>query len=428
MPKCCIGFGQGSYFYKYIITCILFNYLKDLALKYTPVLSNVQIVQSLYKYIGFFIFGIILLQKYRKTIKKKINFKKTKKIRSTDYKLIHNKNIFHYSFLDFITLFFISFFYVMHQEGIKLINYFGFYNLEFWTFDIVFILIFMYFYFPSNTYKHQTYSMIFIILFDSILLIIASVLNSYHIENENVETYQNIYEYKGYFECFFVIIVFIDITFLISFSRIKGKILMDQKFISPYTIILTTGILGLISNSIFSKILNSKINGNKCYFGKSNEKYNIYCYGDTAYYFTTIKAIKGIKLFKEIILSFFYIIFYFVSFTCEIFIIKYLNPNYLLMSDNVYFEILKIVNYAEEINKKLLLPKFIILQISELLEFIGCAIYLEIIELKFCGLNKDIKRKIMERAENDILYSLIESSEEEKEIDENNDSSSSTDN
>jgi hypothetical protein len=211
-----------------------------LALKYTPVLSNVQIVQSLYKYIGFFIFGIILLQKYQKTIKKKINFKKIKKIRSADYKLIHNKNNFHFSFLDFITLLFISFFYVMHQEGIKLINYFGFYNLEFWTFDIVFILIFMHFYFPSNIYKHQTYSMIFIIFFDSILLIIASVLNSYHIENENVEKYQNIYEYKGYFECFFVIIVFFDITFLISFSRIKGKILMDQKFISPYTIILTT--------------------------------------------------------------------------------------------------------------------------------------------------------------------------------------------
>jgi hypothetical protein len=270
--------------------------------------------------------------------------------------------------------------------------------------------------------------MIFIIFFDSILLIIASVLNSYHIENENVEKYQNIYEYKGYFECFFVIIVFFDITFLISFSRIKGKILMDQKFISPYTIILTTGILGLISNGIFSKILNSKINGNKCYFGQSNEKYNIYCYGDTAYYFSTIKAINGLQLFKEIILSFFYIIFYFVSFTCEIFIIKYLNPNYLLMSDNVYFEILKIVNYAEEINKKLLLPKFIILQISELLEFIGCAIYLEIIELKFCGLNINIKRKIMERAQTDILYSLIENFEEEKEIDENNDNSSSTDN
>ena len=127
----------------------------------------------------------------------------------------------------------------------------------------------------------------------------------------------------------------------------------------------------------------------------------------------------------------FFIVFYFVSFTCEIFIIKYLNPNYLLMSDNVYFEILKIVNYAEEINKKLLLPKFIILQISEVLEFIGCAIYLEIIELKFCGLNKNIKRNIMERAKTDILYSLMESPEEEdKEIDENieNIDSSDTDN
>ena len=419
MPECCIELGKCSYFYKYILFCILFNYLKDLALLYTPVLSNVQIFQSIYKYIGFFIFGIILLGRYKRNIKNNINFTSKKINRLTNLKLIHNKKNLKFSYIDYITLFLIPFFYVLHQEGIKIINYFGYYNLEFWTFDIVFILLFMHFYFPSFTYKHQTYSMIFIIFFDSILLIIASVLKSYNIVNENEEKHQNIYENKGYFNCFFVIIVFINITFLVSFSKIKGKILMDKKFISPYTIILITGILGLISNIIFSIYLKNKINNNKCHFGQDNESYNIYCYGDTAYYFKTIKAIKGFQLFKEIILSIFYILSYFINFTCEIFIIKYLNPNYILMSDNIYFEIVKIINYIDEPNKKLLFTKFVILQISEVLEFIGCAIYLEIIELKFCGLNTNIKRKIMERAETDIKGSLIGNyEEEEKEIEE----------
>ena len=45
---------------------------------------------------------------------------------------------------------------------------------------------------------------------------------------------------------------------------------------------------------------------------------------------------------------------------------------------------------------------FIISQSSEIFEFIAFLIYLEIIELRFCGLNKNTKKNIILRAEFDF--------------------------
>ena len=49
------------------------------------------------------------------------------------------------------------------------------------------------------------------------------------------------------------------------------------------------------------------------------------------------------------------------------------------------------------------LTQFIILQISEITALLGYAIYLEIIELKFCNLDKDLKRNIIERGETETV-------------------------
>ena len=425
MSKCFIGIGKCSRFYKYIIFCIISNCLKDLSLYFTSALTDIEIMQSIYKYIGFLIIGVVLLKKYEKNIKKR-NHKKEKR---RTILLIYNELKLKISKIDLITLFLIAFFFALFQEGIKIINYFGFNILEFWTLDIIFILIFMHFYFPSDNYKHQTFSMIFITVFDSILLLTASLLRNYNIEDEDEEKLQNVYQNKGYFQCFFVFIVFINITFLVSFAKIKGKLLMDQKFLSPYYIIFLTGIFGLISNIIFTIILYIKDKNTNCCFDKDKKNAHIYCYGNIYYYFKKFKEINGfLSLLKEILLTFFYIIFYFINFTCEIFIIKYLNPNYILMSDNIYFEILKIVEFIGEEKKKLVFNKFIILQISELLDFIGCSIYLEIIELRFCGLNENIKRSISDRAIKDLGDNSFEYHLDEEEYEENSDMNSDINN
>ena len=46
------------------------------------------------------------------------------------------------------------------------------------------------------------------------------------------------------------------------------------------------------------------------------------------------------------------------------------------------------------------------MQFAELFEFFGCLIYLEIIELKFCELNKNLKKAISDRSDEDIMESM----------------------
>ena len=69
----------------------------------------------------------------------------------------------------------------------------------------------------------------------------------------------------------------------------------------------------------------------------------------------------------------------------ELLIIKFLDPNYILISDNIHYEMLKIYFLIDnKINNKTInWSKTIIEQVAEVLEFIGCSIYLEIFELRF---------------------------------------------
>ena len=143
------------------------------------------------------------------------------------------------------------------------------------------------------------------------------------------------------------------------------------------------------------------MNVNKNYIVDEKEK-DIYYYGNISNYFSKFSTINGFEIFLEIILTIFYIFFSFMNIACEFSIIKYLNPNYILMSDNIFYEIVRLDNFIAKykVNQENWFY-FIITQLAEILEFIGCIIYLEIIELRFCGLNKNTKEKIIKRAVND---------------------------
>ena len=399
MSKCCIGLGKCSNLYIYILGSIIFNILKDLSLLLTPILKDKEIIQSIYKYFGFFILGIIFLKIFRKNYSKSNSANQNNGFINTY--LIFNKNHLALSKMEIFITLLICLFYVIYLEAIKIFAYFELIDLEFWTLDIFFILIFMYYYFPTKAYKHQTYSMIFIIVFDTILLIFSSTK-----ANKSENASDNIYNKRGFLYCFITIIIFIVITLIISFAKVKAKFLMDIKFVCPYSLILYMGIFGLFLNSIFSLYVYLQDNyDKKC--EKDNEEgddsteiLNMYCYAEISNFFTSFGKLNIGEKIREIILSLFYIFFNFMIITCELFILTYLNPNYLLMSDNIYFEIVKVKSIIEGTNNNI--SKIIILQMTELLEFIGCSIYLEIIELRFCGLNINLKRNISERAISDM--------------------------
>ena len=51
------------------------------------------------------------------------------------------------------------------------------------------------------------------------------------------------------------------------------------------------------------------------------------------------------------------------------------------------------------------MTQFIILELSEILSIIAFLIYLEIIELRFCGLDKSLKKNLVKKSEEEIRSS-----------------------
>ena len=140
------------------------------------------------------------------------------------------------------------------------------------------------------------------------------------------------------------LLFYICSIFFFSYSEVKIKILIDVKYISPYIIIILIGIIGLILNIII--ILVSEFNGSKC--NAQSEK-NINCYANVLSYFNKIKTIfdNNPKDFYFEIFFYFpsFIIFEFLNMASIIFIYKYLNPSYLIFTDNIYFTFSNLINF-----------------------------------------------------------------------------------
>lgn len=193
---------------------------------------------------------------------------------------------------------------------------------------------------------------------------------------------------------------------------------IDLKYMSPYKIILIIGMIGfsltsiaLLFISIFGNDPDIKINsyGNiNLYFSELKEKLN----QNKKYFYLEIFIITPLYLFLEFLFT-----------TCIIFIYKYLNPFYQLLSNNVYMLISKLINFLikEDYNNIHKLIKFIINETIEFLELIAFIIYLEIIVLRFCGLNKYTRESIMARAKLEKMYNIYGSFNEESEISEEED-------
>jgi len=111
------------------------------------------------------------------------------------------------------------------------------------------------------------------------------------------------------------------------------------------------------------------------------------------------------EFFMEIFLVIpLYLIFSFLEFVCQIFSIYYLNPNYILIKEPIYFGTLRLISLFYNINELssvIYLSQFFLLEFAEILSFLGYLVYLEIIELKFCGLDTNIKRRILNRNDNE---------------------------
>ena len=435
--KCFIGFGKFYRFYIYILYSLILKYLNQMLFSFnfikedlniglfgfTPVLSKHTLIKSIYRYLGFIIFSIIFFYFFiiRKN-KKENNIIKTMKKKRADTGLIYNDIIEIKTSTGRIQLLKVCLFYVFFFELNKIAYSFGFHSFDLWTFNIIFTILFIKYYFTFNQYSHQLYSLIFIFFTDTIFLIISSFFPNKEDDKDpkNINAYKYTEQlFKSELFCIPIYFAFMLNSILVSFSRVNIKVLMEIKYISTYKIIYVTGFFGLFISSIlltFTTIF--KCEGtitNICKVSEyENNESNKDKYDDLFIYFSNLNyrlKNENVKFLVEILLIIpIYLFVNFIEFLIEISIIFYLNPIYLLVRDCLYYGTKNIISFILNFNSNPLnITRFVFMEIPDILCFLGYLIYLEIIELRFCGLNKNLKREICERAENDVISRVYDS-------------------
>ena len=452
MVKSIIGFGRCSKYYLYILGTAVFKCLRDCIFGFnninpdskiglfgfTPQLSHHHLLQSLYRYASFILGGGLFIYILHRNIKADTVKENNKNKERLELKgLIHNNKSDGSENAKISEILKVCLIYGIHAELSRIMYLFDFYGLDFWTVDVFFILLFMHRNFIFNYYKHQKYSMALILISVTILLLISSFLpftnhddtNEKEIRDKN--SYQIIKDLTkdltgSNFFFILVILLFALLSCLISYQRVKEKVLMDFYYLSPYRLIFFIGISGFILTSIILTItsnfqcLDEKIY-NYCSITRTNNNVTEYYYDNLVIYFEELKNnTDNYQFYLEIILiPPLYLIISFLEFTCEILTILNLNPNFVLIRDNIYYGTSRLLYFLFIINKNyqhyITLSQFIILEMTEIIALIGYAIYLEIIELRFWGFDKDLKRNIIKRGFRETPLKPMESLIEDKE-------------
>ena len=415
MSNCPISCGNCSTLYIYIVYRIIFKGLKDFILtgifEIKPELNNHILIKSIYKYIGFILFGFLFykIRNSKNSDKNnKINIGKAGKKFNSELIYYKRNNANKFSMFRFIIT---CILYVLFLEFIEISYFYGFHDLDFWIFNIAFTVFFISKYYSIKTYRHHFCSLSFIFFTNFIILIIKSFQpdkeneNNNESDKENKNVYDNVLKFfpSKYF-CFVIIFIYILNSLTISFTRVVTKELMELKYISHYRIIFFIGVSGFIL-TFFLLIISSNF-----FPSEGNEKYlddfSVYCKNFDK------------NIWIEILVIPFYLFISFMEFNYEILIIYYLNPIYFLISDSLYYGLQSIVSVFIEFSKKNSLTV-----LANFFAFIGYSIYVEAIILNFCGMNKDTKIHITNRGilESENEDKIIEDEEDEEEEDHKND-------
>ena len=326
---------------------------------------------------------------------------------------------------------------------------------------LIMTLIFKYHY-HEKIYSHQNLALV-IILFISGSLFIACLFEEidFSYDNKNKTIWEAFNE--NHYMVFIFIIIYFSSSLCSCYGTIIQKRIMDYKYVSPYKIIFLKGVLGIIISFVIiiistyvpckeNHIVNINIINNKnINLNKNNiSNYNIYNFNDDlsnvtdnteidtspplfecadsfknntyfdnlfSYYYNITnledKKDKYLELFFSIPV---YCILHFITNILLIFVNKLLSPIHCLIVDSLYrilhipIQTLQDINVSNYSNyTEVFFYEFIIQPsstrilrvIAYLVSLIGYCLYLEIIELKFCKLNYNIRKNIRKRAKSD---------------------------
>ena len=392
--------------YIYILITITFFIIKNLVLSLSElsfntnnnifgidlVMRNHILIKLLIEYFGYIIFGTIFSTCLNKN--KYMNKKNAQYIFQKNATFFSENNKPRITTIKVLLISCLLF-------GIQLIvrsflYFFNTWKLDMWIFNIFFIYIFMKYIMNNPIYKHQLITLIFIFIINIILIIISS-----SIEYNGSSFYNLIINiYGSGFYIFLFYIIYLALSALICSSQVFQKKLMDIYYVSPYTILF---VIGLITSllTLIALIITTNVNCGE-YLSERNicpifykgyqydhvflDNFIIYLYNLSDRY-----NIDKTSFYLEIFLVYpLYSFLNFMKYLYETFIILHLDPNYVVLSDIVYYSI-KIVIYLIHNPKDI--TSYLTL-IGEFVALFGYFFYLEIFEIKICGLNRDTKNRI----------------------------------
>ena len=290
-------------------------------------------------------------------------------------KIVNNRNIIiiKNNTKDYIILIFFPIIYFLSkvitnifQETYEFINQ---------SLTLIFLSFFMKFY---STFRFYNYNIISVIMFATLAIILDAFI---------------------YKETFTFILILLNIlsSVLYSVELNYRKYLMDNKYISLYKIICFCGIIDFIILTILEILtINYKL-----FFNKQIIEIPIQYRDIKTNYFLIVSGSILILIFYSIHIIIFYLLIY------------HFTPIHAVVIDTIKISIksiykLQFLNVLYKIN----IITLIIFSILSLF------IYLEIIELKCCGLNKNIRKNILKRMDTDkTMYDTEDGIENDSEND-----------
>ena len=330
-------------------------------------------------------------------------------------------------------------------------------SIGLWTLEILNIGVISYLISKNKIYKHKQIA-IYVMLVVTIIVVVELFIPSTRhksLENMNELTDKNTYKvliikYGAY--SIPILLIANEIRYCLrDFCWLKMKYLMDIKSFSPYKIYLAIGSIGIIliaiSFPIFTyvpcKTFNNINKTGNNYFNNNGEALKLYLeyctlkdYDEktkTLYiYYDSMKIISReysntdknnmLEIFLLIPLL---IIIFSVQEVSRLIIIRYNDPNNILIYGYFYYFMKNLIQIIlnEGDEQYMRHDKFAIKELENLAGIITGLIYIEVIELKFCKLDFELKKNIERRGTEDIIKGLNMrdslSKEDEIELNEN---------
>ena len=288
------------------------------------------------------------------------------------------------------------------EDNLLLIYVDIFQDLDFWFFELIFISLIHSKIFHTTIFSHQKLGIAISVIVGSLLKIYSICLT---LLKGNTDVFYNKYRPLIAFALFYFLLITTR-----SYVNTEIKTFLDIKYISQRILLISYGIAGTLL-CFFTSIFTSSVScpevlkGNVCkkehdgkfYFDEINN------YFESGKNFLVRLIIIGLGM-----ITFFSYIYYYTL------IIKFYTPVHVIFSFPIRFFTEKtfllifsaILFRAQLFQEKNQWQKFLLDETGDIAAITGFLLYLEMIELHFCNLDFNIKRKIIRRGQEDYIVSF----------------------